>query len=54
MPRSLVLVRYAVALFFIAAPGGHPAIGYLFPPWVVLVSVVLLLLRTAAERHRTP
>jgi hypothetical protein len=49
--RWLTLLGYAVALVFLVAPDGHLAIVFLFPGWVLLVSVLLLLTRPVAARR---
>ena len=52
MPRWLVLVWYAVALVLLIAPDGLPEVAFLFLGWVLIVSVALLLIGSAADQHR--
>jgi hypothetical protein len=49
--RWLTFLGYAVVLVSLVAPDGHPAIVFLFPGWVHLVSVLLLLTRPVAARR---
>jgi len=53
MPRWLAVIGYLAALFLLVSTTYHPAVLLVFPAWVVVVSVVLLLRAgraAAAER----
>ncbi|TQL59206.1 hypothetical protein FB474_0554 [Oryzihumus leptocrescens] len=49
LPRWLAVVSYLAATFLLVSTTFHPAILLIFPGWVVLLSVVLLL-----EARRRP
>ena len=52
LPRWLAGVSYLAATFLLVSTTFHPAILLVFPGWVVLLSVVLLL--EARRRPSTP
>jgi hypothetical protein len=55
LPRWLALIGYLVAAFLLVSTTYHPVVLLVFPAWVVVVSVVLLLRAgrsTAPERTR--
>jgi hypothetical protein len=59
LPRPLVLLSYLVAAFLLLSATFHPAILLVFPAWVLMVSIVLLVHRpvpTGAvhDRHDQP
>ena len=45
LPRSLVLLSYLAAAFLLLSVTFHPAILLVFPGWVLMVSIVLLVHR---------
>jgi hypothetical protein len=45
LPRPLVVVSYLVAALLLVSTTFHPAVLLVFPAWVLLVSVVLLVRR---------
>jgi hypothetical protein len=58
MPRWIVIIGYACALVLLFVAGVVPWIELLFPAWVLLVSINLLMTTrratTAATRHAWP
>ena len=55
LPRPLVLLSYLVAAFLLLSTTFHPAILLVFPAWVLMVSIVLLVHRpppTGADHDR--
>jgi hypothetical protein len=48
LPRSLILLSYLLATFLLLSTTFHPAILLVFPAWVLMVSVVLLVRRPLA------
>ena len=42
MPRAAALVSYVAAAFLLVSTTFHPAVLLVFPAWVLLISVVLL------------
>lgn len=50
-PGPVVLLSYLAALFLLVSTTFHPAILLVFPAWVLLVSVVLLVHRPTGVHH---
>ncbi|MDT7654462.1 MAG: hypothetical protein QOI36_5868, partial [Pseudonocardiales bacterium] len=49
LPRWLATVSYLVAAFLLVSVTFHPAILLVFPAWVLLISIVLLVRRPTGE-----
>jgi hypothetical protein len=49
LPRPLALISYLVAAFLLLSATFHPAILLVFPAWVLMVSIVLLVRRPTGE-----
>ena len=49
----LGLLGYAVALLFLVSPDGHPWVAFVFPAWVLLVSITLMVLNATDGSHRS-
>jgi hypothetical protein len=45
LPRPLVVISYVVAALLLVSTTFHPAILLVFPAWVLMVSIVLLVRR---------
>jgi hypothetical protein len=53
VPKWLGLVGYAVALVFLVSPDGQPWVAFVFPGWVLLLSITLMVLSSTDDTGRT-